>query len=88
VVDDPVDHRTGDTSSPNTSPQRPKVFVGGDDQAGALIAGEPSWKNMLAASGSSSQLFATHSNGLACFALFATGSILRPVDAGCNRGAP
>jgi hypothetical protein len=39
VVDEPVDHRSGDTSSPNTSPQRPKGFVGGDDQAGALIAG-------------------------------------------------
>jgi hypothetical protein len=39
VVDEPIDHRSGDTSSPNTSPQRPKGFVGGDDQAGAFIAG-------------------------------------------------
>jgi hypothetical protein len=65
VVDDQVDHRSGDTSSPNTSPQRPKGFVGGDDQAGALMAGRAELEEPVGCFRFLVQLFATHSNGLA-----------------------
>jgi hypothetical protein len=88
VVDQPIDHRSGDTSSPNTSPQRPKGFVGGDDQAGALIPGRDELEEVHLGCfrylSHYSQLTATDWLDFALSRLVD----LRPVHTGCNRGAP
>jgi hypothetical protein len=54
VVDEPIDHRSGDTSSPNTSPQRPKGLLEVMIKLARSYPEETSWKKyMLAASGTS-----------------------------------
>ena len=61
MVDEPVDHRSGDNLITEHFTPAAEGFAGGDDQAGALIAGGPvgrtCWLPRF--------LLATHSNGLA-----------------------
>jgi hypothetical protein len=53
VVDESVDHGGGDDLVTEDLAPAAERLVGGDDQAGALIAaGDTNWKNRLAASGS------------------------------------
>jgi site-specific DNA recombinase len=52
VVDEPVDHGGGDNGVAEDLAPAAEGLVGGDDDAGPLVAEETSWKNRLAASAS------------------------------------
>jgi len=51
-VDEPVDHGGGDDFVAEDLAPPAEGLVGRDDQRGAFVAAETSWKNRLAASGS------------------------------------